>query len=622
MKRNSLIIIFLLIFLVSCSGVPSTSQDPISSPTQPTLSTPTSSPEVIMDRPPKPSDYCSAKNKVSTLSIDLPDPFLYLPFQENISGESWTSQMDHDQPNYIQNGKIATLGEILTPEVEGLGLIGGTEIYLNPGTKHYPKDIPFTALQKFGYYIFAYQSPSFETFHYYDGHDGHDFAVSGDALSAADGTVIFIGNDNDSLGRIIEIFHPQGYLTRYAHLASFNDNLSVGNIVKAGEKIGVIGGSAVINGKLADDHWGTHLHFSVFRWDGSLWKIVDPFGWDPWAGPDEKSRQEKQQEDPLKNCNGEVSYSLWVGGWPRQLKNEELASVEPSNGQYLGGWLGEIPGTSSKATGQIAYVSNGEIHIYNLDTKTDKQITHSRNNRLPAWSYDGAHLLYIHGPTHSATLIVMDSNWNEVASFPARAGQWVSNSNEIIWLNQAHNAFYRSKMDGSNPNRIYETIPLPDPNNEVWDDFSLTPYNSVIVSLRKVANRGGYFRMLGKGWEHYYETYLGPKYQGALPEQCMFSLDQSRVNGEWTYMIDSTCMGWAPGAKHIYVPKPSIRYLDVFGGEPSWSYDENFIVFRFMEFGDDHPGAIYGGLAYIDLQTDEVTKIIFDKDAQQPTWQP
>ena len=128
--------------------------------------------------------------------------------------------------------------------------------------------------------------------------------------------------------------------------------------------------------------------------------------------------------------------------------------------------------------------------------------------------------------------------------------------------------------------------------------------------------------MLGKGWEHYYETYLGPKYQGTLPEQCMFSLDQSRVNGELTYMIDSTCMGWAPGAKHIYVPKPSIRYLDVFGGEPSWSYDENFIVFRFMEFGDDHPGAIYGGLAYIDLRTDEVTKIIYDKDAQQPTWQP
>ena len=108
MKRNSLIIIFLLIFLVSCSGVPSTSQDPISSPTQPTLSTPTSSPEVIMDRPPKPSDYCSAKNKVSTLSIDLPDPFLYLPFQENISGES-ARQWIIDQPNYIQNGKIATL---------------------------------------------------------------------------------------------------------------------------------------------------------------------------------------------------------------------------------------------------------------------------------------------------------------------------------------------------------------------------------------------------------------------------------------------------------------------------------------------------------------------------------
>lgn len=620
MKR--FLLILLLIFLcVSCSSAPvitlqATKENNISAPT------PTVTPSRIMQRPPKPSAYCSGTSQENAKKIDPPEPFLYLPFQDEISGEIWTSQMDHDRPDYQQNGIIATLGEVLVPEIEGLGLRGGTEVYLKSGNKHFSKDVPISSLKKLGHFIFAYQSPSFETYHYYDGHDGHDFAVSGNVLAAGAGTIVFIGNDGDSLGRIIEIYHPQGYLTRYAHLASFNDSLSVGSLVKAGETIGVIGGSAVIEGKIVDNHWGTHLHFSVFRWDGSTWKIVDPFGWDPWAGPDEKSRNQKQEEDPLQKCNGEISYSLWVGGWPRSVENEQSASINPSHGQYIGGWLGEIPITNANANGQIAYVSNDQIHIYNLDTNSNIQITTTGNNRLPTWSYDGKYLLFIHGPAQTASLIVMDQNWKEIASFPARAGQWVSNSYEIIWINQMHNAFYQSEFDGSKPRRLYEEIPFPDPKNEVWDDFSLTPDNSVIVSLRFVNNGGGYFRILGKGWEHYYETYLGPKYQGMLPEQCMFSLDQSRVNGEWTYMIDSTCMGWAPGAKHVYVPKPTIRYLDVFGGEPSWSFDENFIVFRFMEFGDDHPGPIYGGLAYIDLRTDEVTKFIFDRDAQQPAWQP
>lgn len=623
MKSRHAVMCIILLFLVSCTNTPIETPDhtPISKQTEQVLvETPT--PIVVNLRPPKPSDYCSDNLVQNTESIKPPEPFMYLPFQGEISGEVWTSQMDHDQPNYQQNGIMASLGEILVPELNGLGIVGGTEVYLNPGNQWFSKDVHYSSLKKLGYFIFAYQSPSFETYHYYDGHDGHDFAVSGDALAAADGTIVFMGNDNDSLGRIIEIFHPQGYLTRYAHLASFMENLSVGTSVKAGDEIGVIGGSAVINGEVVDNHWGTHLHFSVFRWDGSTWKIVDPFGWDPFAGPDEESRNEKQQEDPLIKCNGEVSYNLWVGGWPRTVNNEKPISIESIKGQYLGGWMGEIPQAYPQPTGQIAYVTNGEIHIYDIDTKTDTQITHSGNNRLPAWSYDGQYLLFIHGPAHSASLIVLDQQWTQIASFPARSGKWVSNSHEIIWINQEHTAFYRSELDGSNPRRIYEDIPFPDPSHEVWDDFSLSPSNFIVVSLRYVKDYTGYFRILARGLESFYETYLGPNYQGMPPELCMFNLDQSRINGEWTYMIDSGCMGWAPGAKHIYVEKPTIRYLDVFGGEPAWSFDENFIVFRFMAFSDDHPGAAYAGLAYIDLRTDEVTKFIFDKDAQQPAWRP
>jgi murein DD-endopeptidase MepM/ murein hydrolase activator NlpD len=625
MKSHHTLMSVLLLILVSCTGsldetpssIPSSTQsDPVS------VVTPTATADPALHRPPKPRYYCADNPVKRKDSSEPPETFLYLPFQDKLSGEIWTAQMDHDQPNYQQNGVMSSLGEIMIPQLDGPGLRGGTEVYDNSSNQWYSKEVLYSSLKRLGYYIFAYQSPSFETYHYYDGHDGHDFAVSGNALAAGDGRIVFVGNDNDSLGRIIEIYHPQGYLTRYAHLASFNENLNIGSKVKAGEKIGVIGGSAVINGEIVDDHWGTHLHFVVFRWDGSTWKIVDPFAWDPWAGPNEESRNEKQKEDPLVNCNGEVSHNLWVGGWPRTFEAEQSIIVNITHGQYLGGWLGEVPEITTTPSGQIAYMTNGEIHIYDLGTKTDLPITNTGNNRLPAWSHDGRYLLYIHGPRHSSSLNVVDNSWNDVASFPARSGQWVSNSYEIIWINQAHDAFYHSELDGSNPRRIYEDIPFPDPSHEVWDDFSLSPSNDIVVSLRFVDDYGGYLRMLARGLESYYETYLGPTYKGAFPGHCMFSLDQSRINGEWSYMIDSTCMGWAPGAKHIFVPKPNERYLEVFGGEPSWSFDEKFLVFRFMEFSDEHPGPAYGGLAYIDLRTDEVTKFVFDPDAQQPTWRP
>lgn len=116
-----------------------------------------------------------------------------------------------------------------------------------------------------GYPILAYQSPSFESYLYYDGHDGHDFAVTGKALAAAAGGVVFKGDYGNALGRVVEIYHPNGYLTRYAHLASFENGLEVGSQVKAGQPIGTIGGSAVVDGHLTDNYWGftsTSLFFA------------------------------------------------------------------------------------------------------------------------------------------------------------------------------------------------------------------------------------------------------------------------------------------------------------------------------------------------------------------------
>ncbi|GIW91559.1 MAG: hypothetical protein KatS3mg109_1991 [Pirellulaceae bacterium] len=313
-------------------------------------------------RPPMPGNYCWNMDGDIQGPTEPPAPFLYQPFAGQLSESTWTSQMDHDQPTYRQDGRIATLGELLRYDTQGPGLTGGTEsgtlVNGRWRTSRFPRTLSYENILKRGYKILAYQSPSFETYLYYDGHDGNDFAVAGNALAAADGIVAFMGTYNNTLGRVIELYHPQGYLTRYAHLGGYAEGLRVGKSVKAGQPIGAIGGSAVVNGRLIDDYWGTHLHFSVFRWneERGQWQITDPFGWDPWAGPDRRRRLERQREDPLVRCNGEVSYPLWVGEWPQPYapggQVREAEPFFPTQDRYVGGWVGEEldrPSTAERA---------------------------------------------------------------------------------------------------------------------------------------------------------------------------------------------------------------------------------------------------------------------------------
>lgn len=297
-------------------------------------------------RPPHPGDYCWSTSGTVHGPSTVPVAFLYQPFSGRLSEETWTAQMDHDRPNYIQDGRIATLGEKLRYNVSGAGLAGGIEtgqlVDKRWRAKWFAPSKSYTEVLNQGYTILAYQSPSFESYLYYDGHDGHDFASSGQVLAAADGIIAFIGNYGNTLGRVVEVYHPQGYLTRYAHLASFEPKLREGNFVKAGEPIGTIGGSAVVGGQMQDNYWGTHLHFSVFRWheERGVWQVTDPFGWDPWAGPDQQRRIRKQRDDPLVRCNGEISYNLWVNDWP-QPRGQAVAvePFRPTKDRYVGGWI-------------------------------------------------------------------------------------------------------------------------------------------------------------------------------------------------------------------------------------------------------------------------------------------
>ncbi len=87
-------------------------------------------------------------------------------------------------------------------------------------------------------------------------HQGIDFAgVAGTrVLAVADGIVSHAGPDG-GYGRLIEITHGNGYLTRYAHNAKLL--VQPGQTVKRGDAIALMGSTGRST--------GTHLHFEVLR---------------------------------------------------------------------------------------------------------------------------------------------------------------------------------------------------------------------------------------------------------------------------------------------------------------------------------------------------------------------
>lgn len=94
-------------------------------------------------------------------------------------------------------------------------------------------------------------------------HDGVDFASSRGApvVAVAEGVVVFSGRRN-GYGRMVDIRHPDGRVTRYAH--NTRNLVQVGETIRQGQQIATVGSSG--------DATGPHVHFEVLEDD----KAVDP----------------------------------------------------------------------------------------------------------------------------------------------------------------------------------------------------------------------------------------------------------------------------------------------------------------------------------------------------------
>ncbi|WP_144792798.1 VCBS repeat domain-containing M23 family metallopeptidase [Microbacterium paludicola] len=97
-------------------------------------------------------------------------------------------------------------------------------------------------------------------------HDGIDISGQGGTpvLAAYDGTIRARAWSN-SYGNYVDIEHPGGYVTRYAHMVS-PGLVAPGGTVVRGQQIGVVGNTGAST--------GAHLHFEVWR-NGSVYSAIN-----------------------------------------------------------------------------------------------------------------------------------------------------------------------------------------------------------------------------------------------------------------------------------------------------------------------------------------------------------
>lgn len=87
-------------------------------------------------------------------------------------------------------------------------------------------------------------------------HEGVDYgaAQGTPVMSIGDGTVVRAG-DAGGYGNVVEVRHPNGYVSRYAHLSRFSAKGQRGNRVNQGDVIGYVGRTGLST--------AAHLHFEI-----------------------------------------------------------------------------------------------------------------------------------------------------------------------------------------------------------------------------------------------------------------------------------------------------------------------------------------------------------------------
>ncbi|MFU8812940.1 MAG: M23 family metallopeptidase [Balneolaceae bacterium] len=94
-------------------------------------------------------------------------------------------------------------------------------------------------------------------------HSGVDFQVAiGDFVVASAAGVVHAVDGRGTYGKRIDIEHPGGYITRYAHLSEFYGDIKAGDVVEAGQLIAFAGNTGMVAEPV--------LHFELLKEGAAL----------------------------------------------------------------------------------------------------------------------------------------------------------------------------------------------------------------------------------------------------------------------------------------------------------------------------------------------------------------
>ena len=161
-----------------------------------------------------------------------------------------------EDPNKtIQNGGTPTGGhEVVATDPSGVAPTNPTPT--NPIKKPFKTSAPLSGQTVA---VYAMDSLTYnETTRDWRVHNGVDIAAEAgtQVCAAADGEVYSVYEDG-AMGMTVVIRHENGYITKYASLAT-DVSVRPGDVVTMGQQIGTVGNTALMESAIGD-----HLHFSV-----------------------------------------------------------------------------------------------------------------------------------------------------------------------------------------------------------------------------------------------------------------------------------------------------------------------------------------------------------------------
>ena len=194
-----------------------------------------------------------------------------------------------------------------------------------------------TVTSYFGPRTYTYQGRQIS-----DYHKGIDLIGGSEIVAFADGVVTATCNSGVQYGQAcyVRIKHPSGWQTLYYHLKSGSVCVSVGQSVKRGQKLGIMGATGQAT--------GVHLHFQIDK--GSSSSAINPYDY-VFNG------KEFDSTPSTKKSNEEIAREVIRGDWGNgQDRKDRLsaAGYDYSAVQSLVNQIlsGKTPSTPSKKSNE------------------------------------------------------------------------------------------------------------------------------------------------------------------------------------------------------------------------------------------------------------------------------